>query len=94
MGRIGIGIIATGFVLMASPALADRPPTKAETQKIRTALTAAGYKSWDKVEYDSDGARWHVIQARNMAGKVYNLELNPTDYRIYEKPMDYAVAGH
>jgi len=92
MKRVGISVITLDLLLAATPALADRAPTKAEAHKIQIALTAAGYKSWHKIQYDEADARWQVVQARNVDGKVYNLELNPTDYRIYEKPMDYVAA--
>lgn len=88
MKRFGLGIVTLGLLLASAPALADRDPTPKEAHKVETALTAAGYKSWGKIHFDADVSRWRVDGAKAVDGKTYNLELNPTDYRIYSKPLD------
>jgi hypothetical protein len=72
----------------AIPALADRGPSKEESQAIAAKLTAAGFKSWNKIEFDEDGPIWKVDDARKINGKTYDLHLSPTDYSIIKKDGD------
>jgi hypothetical protein len=75
-------------VAVATPALADRGPTQAEASRIAASLTAAGFKSWNKVQLDEDGPKWKVDDARAIDGKTYDLELSTTDYQIFKKSRD------
>ena len=75
-------------IVVATPAAADRGPTQVEAAKIAAVLTAAGFKSWNKVQYDEDGPKWKVDDARAINGKTYDLELSPNDYQIFKKSSD------
>lgn len=88
MRRTGSIIIATFCVTMlGSAALADRGPSKEEAQLISAKLTEAGFKSWNKVEYDPDGHIWKVDDARALSGKTYDVQLNH-NYEIIKKDGD------
>lgn len=63
-------------VSLAAPALADRGPSKEEAKAISARLTAEGFKSWNKVEFDPDGQIWKVDDARAINGKTYDVQLN------------------
>ncbi|WP_206363628.1 PepSY domain-containing protein [Sphingomonas crocodyli] len=73
---------------VASPALADRGPSREEAAAIAAKLTEAGFKSWNKVEFDEDGPIWKVDDARTIEGKTYDLQLDPTHYGIVKKDGD------
>jgi len=80
-------LIATGaLALTATPALADRGPSQDEAAKIAASLTAAGFKSWNKIEFT--GSVWKVDDARSIEGKTYDLQLSPNDYGIIRKDGD------
>lgn len=79
---IAIGLCA------AAPALADRGPTQPESQAIAAKLTAAGFKSWNKIEYDEDGPIWKVDDARAIDGKTFDLQLSAESYDIVKKDGD------
>jgi len=84
LGKLVLAITAAGF---AAPALADRGPSKEEAQAISATLTAAGFKSWNKVEYDPDGHIWKVDDARKISGKTYDVQLN-REFQIIKKDGD------
>lgn len=88
MRRTG-SIILTTFcaAMLSSAALADRGPSKEEAQIISAKLTAAGFKSWNKVEYDPDGHIWKVDDARAISGKTYDVHLNH-NFEIIKKDGD------
>lgn len=73
--------------MLASAAMADRGPSKEEAQTISAKLTAAGFKSWNKIEYDPDGSKWKIDDARAISGKTYDVELNQ-NYEIVKKDGD------
>ena len=73
---------------VATAALADRGPSKEEAAAIAAKLTAAGFKSWNKIEFDEDGPIWKVDDARTIEGKTYDLQLDPTHYGIVKKDGD------
>lgn len=58
---------------LASPAMADRPPNKAERQQVSKVLRAHGFVSWGKIERD-DG-KWEVDNAVTKSGKVYDVDV-------------------
>lgn len=72
----------------ATPALADRGPSREEAQAIAAKLTAEGFKSWNKIEYDEDGQIWKVDDARAINGKTYDLQLSPNGYGVVKKDGD------
>ncbi|MFW2830884.1 PepSY domain-containing protein [Sphingomonas sp. ID0503] len=84
MHRTLIAFAATA--LIASPALADRGPSQDEAAKIAASLTAAGFKSWNKIEFS--GSVWKVDDARSIEGKTYDLQLSPSDFGIIRKDGD------
>jgi hypothetical protein len=86
MIRLATAIAAAALV--ASPAFADRGPTQTEAAKIAAALTAAGFKSWNKVELDPDGPKWKVDDARKLNGKTYDVQLTADTYEILKKDGD------
>lgn len=71
-------------LLAASPALADRPATPEETQKIAAALKAAGYVSWEEIELDDDGPFWEIDDARKADGTRWDLKLRPTTLGVHK----------
>ena len=73
--------------MLASAAMADRGPSKEESQAISAKLTAAGFKSWNKIEFDPDGNIWKVDDARAISGKTYDVQLNQK-YEIIKKDGD------
>lgn len=80
-------LLAIGAAALASPALADRGPSKEEAQLISAKLTAAGFKSWNKIEYDPDGHIWKIDDARAISGKTYDVQLNEK-YEVLKKDGD------
>ncbi|KRB86092.1 hypothetical protein ASE00_04960 [Sphingomonas sp. Root710] len=87
MKRISLAALAL-TTLAAAPALADRGPTQPEATAITATLAAAGFKSWNKIEYDPDGPKWKVDDARALNGKTYDLQLDANTYAIVKKDGD------
>lgn len=77
---------AVGVGLVASPALADRPPTAKERAAIEQKLRAQGFVSWEEIEFD-DG-KWEVDDARTRAGVEYDLKLDPRTLKIVKRDRD------
>jgi len=77
-----------GACLLASPALADRPPDASERAAIETVLKANGFVLWDKVELD-DGY-WEIDDARtaNRSDGKYDLKIDPKSMKIVERKRD------
>ncbi|MBU3078341.1 PepSY domain-containing protein [Sphingomonas quercus] len=88
MNRAAIAMLGLIGIAAAAPALADRGPSQGEAQAIAASLTAAGFKSWNKIQYDEDGQIWKVDDARAIDGKTYDLQLSPKDYGIVKKDGD------
>ena len=80
-------LVGFGLVALAAPAFADRGPSKEEAQAISVTLTAEGFKSWNKVEYDPDGGIWKVDDARKISGKTYDVQLN-RNFQVIKKDGD------
>ena len=80
-----VALILAGVAL---PAAADRGPTQAEAAAIAAKLTAAGFKSWNKVEYDPDGPKWKVDDARKIDGKTYDVQLDAKSFDILKANGD------
>jgi hypothetical protein len=79
-------MIAAVLIGLAAPALANRGPSQGEMSRIAASLTAAGFKSWNRVVFD--GKKWKIDDARTLEGKTYDLQLSPTDYGIIKKSGD------
>jgi len=78
---------ATGFGLIAAPALAtDRPPNAQERTAIEKVLRDQAFVSWEEIEFD-DGL-WEVDDARTADGKEYDLKLDPKTLRIVKRTLD------
>ena len=80
---------ATALAMMCLPALADRPVTEAEREKINAALAAIGCQATD-LEFDTGDNRYEVDDARcGDDRKTYDFELN-TDFVIVdgERPVN------
>lgn len=82
---LGTLMVGLGIAALATPALADRGPSKEEAQAIAAKLTAEGFKGWGKIELDDQ--IWEVDNARTVDGKTYDLKLNPA-YEIVKKDRD------
>ena len=63
---------ATLGIFGASAQADDRPPTAEERAQIESALKAAGYTSWGKIEFDDD-QYWELDNAIAADGKRYGL---------------------
>ncbi|MFN3891830.1 MAG: PepSY domain-containing protein [Beijerinckiaceae bacterium] len=69
------------FTGAAAPALADRRPNPDELARIEQTLRAAGYISWEEIEFD-DGV-WEVDDARKVAnGQDCDVDISPDTYQI------------
>ncbi|KKC25479.1 PepSY domain-containing protein [Sphingomonas sp. SRS2] len=88
MIRTTLTALAVAALATAAPVFADRGPTQAETKAIVAKLAAAGFKSWNKIEYDPDGPKWKVDDARMLGGKTYDLQLDAKTYDIVRKDGD------
>lgn len=78
--------VAMAALTPFAPALADRPPTAEERARIEAAVRAAGFKSWEEIEFD-DGV-WEVDDAIDADGKEWDLKLDPTTYAIIKRSRD------
>ncbi len=85
------GFISTAAAMallgvFAMPAAADRAPNAEERAAIEQVLRAEGFTRWDEIELD-DG-RWEVDDAVHRDGGEYDLELEPTTYKIVKRDRD------
>jgi hypothetical protein len=82
-------------VLVASAtgnALADRAPNQEERTAIEAALRAAGFTSWEEIEFDDDDDDeddqvWEVDDATGADGQEYDLKLDQS-YQIIKRERD------
>ena len=79
---------AGSAALLASPALADRPPNAQERAAVERVLKANGFLSWEEIELDDDGPRWEVDDARVRDGRRYDIKINPRTMRIVRRELD------
>ncbi|HWL46257.1 MAG TPA: PepSY domain-containing protein [Sphingomonadaceae bacterium] len=87
--RTGTPLLAlASAALLASPALADRAPTAAETAAIAPVLKAAGFVSWEEIELDDDGPLWEIDDARTANGQKYDVKIDPKTMKIIRKTLD------
>lgn len=79
-------LVAAGT--MATPALADRPPTSEERAAIERVLRDQGFVSWEEIELDDDGPYWEVDDARTKDGRRWDLKLAPRSLEIVKRELD------
>lgn len=79
-------LVAAGT--MATPALADRPPTGEERAAIERVLRDQGFVSWEEIELDDDGPYWEVDDARTKDGRRWDLKLAPRSLEIVKRELD------
>jgi hypothetical protein len=72
--------------LIALPVHADEEAGPEDRARITEALRAAGYESFEEVEFD-DGV-WEVDDAVGSDGREYDLELDPDTLEIIRKEPD------
>ncbi len=82
MNRLSLGAAMLAALALSVPAQADRGPTQSEAARIAETLTAAGFKSWNRVEFDPDGPKWKVDDARKLNGKTYDVQIAAGNYEI------------
>ncbi len=70
---LAVAVALLAPIPLASTALADRPPTASERQKLTKILRSNGFVSWKKIERD-DG-KWEVDDAVTRTGKVYDIDI-------------------
>lgn len=85
LAALSFALFVSGF---GSSALAtdDRLPTPEELANITASLQAAGYTSWEEIEFD-DG-RWEVDDAIAADGQEYDLKLDPQTFEIVSTRLD------
>lgn len=67
--------LTVSVALLATPVLADRPPTLEKRDTIQSVLIAEGFTSWSEIEWDEDGY-WEVDDAIAANGQQYDLKLD------------------
>jgi hypothetical protein len=83
------GIALASVIGMTGVAHADddRFPTAAELTRIEATLKAAGFTSWEEVEFD-DGL-WEVDDARKGDSRQeFDLKIDPESFRIASERRD------
>lgn len=88
MNRLTLGALALVALGTAVPAAADRGPTQTEAAAIAAKLTAEGFKSWNRIQFDPDGPKWKVDDARKLNGKTYDVQLTANSYEILKMDGD------
>lgn len=84
-----VALAASAVALsLAAPAVADRGPVAAEQAEIAKSLKAAGYVSWQGIEYDADGPLWEVDGARKADRTKWDVKLEAGSYRIVKEKRD------
>jgi len=77
-GKIALATIIAA--MLALPVHADDEAGPEDRARIAEALRAAGYESFEEVEFD-DGV-WEVDDAVGSDGREYDLELDPDTLEI------------
>lgn len=80
--------LAVGAVVLATTASAydSRPATDAEQAAIERAVRMQGYVSVEEIELD-DGF-WEADDARDAAGRDWDLKLDPRSYKVVRRVED------
>jgi hypothetical protein len=76
-------VASVGAAMIVVPAYADDEATPEDRARIVEALRAAGYSSFEEVEFD-DGV-WEVDDAVGSDGREYDLELDRDTLEIIRK---------
>jgi Type I phosphodiesterase / nucleotide pyrophosphatase/Peptidase propeptide and YPEB domain len=84
------GVISLILILSTGTALADRPVTQEESERLQAALKEQGC-SGGKMEFD-DG-KFEVEDARCADGKTYDLEFD-SSFRLLKKKLEQANTGN
>lgn len=87
---LGLAVLLSALPLTS--ALADRAPNAEERAAIEEALRAAGYSSWEEIEFDdddddADDRLWEVDDAVGADGAEYDLKLD-RDFNIVRRERD------
>jgi opacity protein-like surface antigen len=53
----------------------DRRATSAERANIGAILSANGYTSWKKIEFDREDGKFEIDNARHVNGGVYDIDI-------------------
>ncbi|MGF1631873.1 MAG: hypothetical protein ACFCUT_20545 [Kiloniellaceae bacterium] len=88
--RCVLPLIVAMSVTVFDAALADRDPTTEERQVIENALRAAGFTSWEEIEFDDDhddDQVWEIDDAIGADGIEYDLKMDRS-FNIIEKSPD------
>jgi polyisoprenoid-binding protein YceI len=83
MRRLLLAAASLAIALAPTFAFAGRAPNADERAAIETALKAAGYVTWEGIEYDDDGY-WEVDDARKSDGREIDLHVDPATLAISE----------
>src|SRR5262249_22754593 len=83
-------LIFLGLILSTGAAIADRPVTLQESERLQEALKEQGCSS-GKVEFD-DG-KFEVDNAKCADGKTYDLEFDGS-FRLIKKKAEHAQTGN
>ena len=86
--RIAACAPSLALIGVALPTLADdRAPTDAERTAIEAGLKAAGFVSWEEIEFD-DGL-WEVDDVRKQGStQEWDVKLDPATYAIVSERQD------
>jgi hypothetical protein len=79
---------AAAALMLSAPAFADRGPVAAEQAEIAKSLKAAGYVSWQGIEFDADGPLWEVDGARKADRTKWDVKLEAGSYKIVREKRD------
>jgi len=83
-------LILLSLILTTSTAIADRPVTQQESERLQEVLKEQGC-SGGKMEFD-DG-KFEVDDARCEDGKTYDLEFD-SSFRLIKKKLEQAKTGN
>jgi len=83
MRRLLLAAVSLTIAILPTAAFAGRAPNADERAAIEAALKAAGYVTWEGIEYDDDGY-WEVDDARKPDGREIDLHLDPATLAITE----------
>ena len=86
---LSLGALALATIValsIAYPVRADEEAGPEDRERIAEALRAAGYQSFEEVEFD-DGV-WEVDDAVGDDGREYDLELDPQTLEIIRREED------
>jgi hypothetical protein len=83
-------LLSLAFIFSVGSAVADRPVTQEESERLQAALKEQGC-SGGKMEFD-DG-KFEVDDARCADGKPYDLEFD-SSFRLIKKKLEQAKTGN